>query len=157
MKGFPHHERSRSHLSAPELTPLQFLLEHQDEYRKHWRLCIQKMGTLRQRLRNPRLDLYRRMEAASAMLELERHLEVLGELTGPPSLPQGPPAIIYRFPDVPINPTEKAYYQVTRYMELKPPLEPIADWAKYLADTHPVYIAAGLPTPKVTGETRYYE
>ena len=142
---------------SPEVTALQFLLDNQDELRQHSRTAMSKMGTLRQRMRNPSLDLYRRMEVASALLQLETELETLGALTGPPSIPANPPAVIYRFPDVPIDPTEKAYYQVTRYMEPKPPLEPIADWAKYLADTHPVYIAAGLPTPKVTGETRYYE
>jgi hypothetical protein len=140
---------------SSEVTALQFILDNQDAYRAHWRSCMQQMAKFRQRMRNPSLDLFRRMEAASAMLELEHQLEVLGELTRPPDLPNEPPAIIYRIH--PIDPTEMAYCQVTRYMDPKPPLEPLAEWAQYLADDHPVYIAAGLPVPKTTGETRYYE
>jgi hypothetical protein len=138
-----------------DVTALQFISENEDEYRQHWRNCMQKMHTYKQRMRNPSLDLYRRMEAASALLNLERELETLGALTGPPPVNNDPPAIIIRI--APIDPTEKAYCQVTRHMKPKPPFKPLAEWAKYLADTHPVYIAAGLPIPKTTGETRYYE
>ena len=49
---------------SSEVTALQFLLDHKDEYHQHWRNCMQKMHTLKQRMRNPSLDLYRRMEAA---------------------------------------------------------------------------------------------
>jgi hypothetical protein len=128
---------------SPEVTALQFLLDNKDEYRQHWRNCMSRMGTLRQRMRNPTLDLYRRMEAASAMLELERHLEVLGELTGPQSVPQGPPAIIYHLP--PLNPDFVLYNRVTRHRKPRPPFEPLSGWVEVLPDDHPLRIAAGIP------------
>jgi hypothetical protein len=137
-------------LSA-DVTALQFMLEHEEEYRKHWRSCAQKMHTLKQRMRNPSLDLYRRVEAASDLLNLERHLETLGALTGPVSLPQDPPAIIYRIPD--LDPTLVLYNRATRHLKPRPPLEPHSGWVWVLADDHPLRIAAGIPPCPLPQET----
>lgn len=129
-------------LSA-DVTALQFLLDHKQEYHRHWRSCMQNMHKFKQRMRNPSLDLYRRMEAASALLNLERELETLGALTGPQPVSNDPPAIIIRIP--PLNPDFVLWVRATRHWKPRPPFEPLSGWVHCLEDNHPLRIAAGIP------------
>src|SRR5258705_13775174 len=109
-----------------DVTPLQFIMDHEEAYRAYWRTSMQKMHVLKQRMRNPNLQLYHRIKAASELLDLDNDLKENAALSGPQPVTKEPPAIIYRLP--PLDPTYMLYRQATRFMNPKPPFEPFEGW-----------------------------